>query len=508
MFRLGRISSISLITALLAGLLAAPATAAPTPVTQTAPSDKIRPELRSKFTARSAAGVPMWVRFGDTADLTKASRTDDWTQRGAAVAAALQRAAETAQRDVRRTLDAAGTEYKAFWATNAVYVRNGSLALAEQLAADTEVQGLHPTVQYAEPVIDDRDAARAAATVEWGVAAIRADQVWSQYGARGASITVANIDTGVQYDHPALAAQYRGRNADGTVDHDYNWFDAAGICGGTPCDLNGHGTHTMGTMAGDDGAGNQVGVAPQVRWIAANGCCPDDTALIESGQWMLLPTDSAGQHPDASKRPHIINNSWGSGQPGDDPFMSDITRAWTASGIFGVWSNGNLGPGCDTASAPGSRIDNYSVGAYDANGTIADFSSRGTGQNGETKPNLSAPGVDVRSSLPGNRFGVGSGTSMAAPHVAGAIALLWSAAPGLVGDVDSTRDAAGRLGDRRTGRQLRQHSGPERGRQQRVRRGPAGRAPAGRLGAGRCDRDGGCSPSATGAPATRSAAPN
>jgi subtilisin family serine protease/N-acetylneuraminic acid mutarotase len=318
-------------------------------------------------------------------------------------------------------------------------VKQGSLALAERLAAQTEVQGLYPTVQYTEPVVSAEDTARTAAAVEWGVAAIRADQVWSQYGARGAGITVANIDTGVQYDHPALAKQYRGYQPDGTVDHDYNWFDAAGQCGGAPCDLNGHGTHTMGTMAGDDGAGNQVGVAPGVRWIAANGCCPDDTALIRSGEWMLLPTDSNGQNPDAAKRPNIINNSWGSGIPGPDPFMQDITRAWAASGIFGVWSNGNLGPGCDTASAPGSMIGNYSVGAYDESGTVADFSSRGSGENGEVKPNVSAPGVDVRSSLPGNRFGTASGTSMAAPHVAGAIALLWSAAPGLVGDIDTTR---------------------------------------------------------------------
>ena len=162
------------------------------------------------------------------------------------------------------------------------------------------------------------------------------DQVWSQYGDKGEGIVVANIDTGVQYDHPALVNQYRGNNGDGTFNHNYNWFDAAGTSPNAPSDGNGHGTHTMGTMVGDDGAGNQIGVAPGVKWIAANGCCPSDAALITSGQWMLEPTDLAGQNPDASKRPNVINNSWGSQLPSNDPFMEDITLAWTASGIFGV----------------------------------------------------------------------------------------------------------------------------------------------------------------------------
>jgi N-acetylneuraminic acid mutarotase len=153
---------------------------------------------------------------------------------------------------------------------------------------------------------------------------------------------------------------------------------------------------------------------------------------------MIAPTDLAGANPDTTKRPNIINNSWGTIEPSNDPFMEDIEIAWKASGIFGTWSNGNNGSACETSGSPGSRTINYSVGAYDSSNAIAGFSSRGAGQDGELKPNISAPGVNVRSSLPGNTYGAYNGTSMAAPHLAGAIALLWSAAPSLVGDIDAT----------------------------------------------------------------------
>src|SRR5690606_25569275 len=104
-----------------------------------------------------------------------------------------------------------------------------------------------------------------------------------------------------------------------------------------------------------DGGSNQIGVAPQVTWIAANGCCASDAGLINSAQWMLEPTDLDGRNADASKRPHIINNSWGSELPSNDPFIEDLTLAWDASGIFGVWSNGNNGPACMTSGSPGAR---------------------------------------------------------------------------------------------------------------------------------------------------------
>lgn len=406
------------------------------------PSDSgatIAPQLESRLQADGEADF--WVRFGDHADLAAAGRIGDWDQRGREVARALRETAQTSQAAVRARLDAAGAPYQAFWATNAIRVSSGSDQLAAELAALPGVDSLLPTTTYevpAEPA-EEAPVQPGADAVEWNVANINADQVWSQYGTRGAGITVANIDTGVQYDHPTLVNRYRGNQGDGTFGHDYHWFDAAGRCPDAPCDTNGHGTHTMGTMVGDDGGDNRIGVAPEVTWIAANGCCPDDAALIASGQWMLEPTDLAGENPDASKRPHVINNSWGSRYPSNDPFLEDIATAWAASGIFAAWSNGNSGPACRTSGAPGSRTVNYSVGAYGPDGTIAAFSARGGGQDGGIKPDISAPGVGVRSAFPGNGYAVADGTSMAAPHVAAAVALLWSAAPDLVGDVDAAR---------------------------------------------------------------------
>ncbi|HET6479165.1 MAG TPA: S8 family serine peptidase [Actinoplanes sp.] len=417
-----------------AALAATPAgaQAAPSPTAK----DKIRPELAAQLAERG--GGDFWIRFGAKADLTAASKIKDWDERGTEVAAALKKAAASSQSGVRAELDKGKASYQTFWATNAIKVSKGSSALVESLAKRTEVEGLYAPTKIEAPKVSDGTQQMVLNAVEWGIANINADDVWSQDGVTGEGITIASIDSGVQFDHPALVGSYRGNNGDGTFTHDYNWFDAAGSCGDGPCDNNGHGTHTMGTMVGSAGA-NQIGVAPGARWITANGCCPSETALVESAQWMLEPTDLAGANPDASKRPNIVNNSWGTLDPSNEPFMEDITLAWAASGIFGVFSNGNSGPSCQTSGSPGSSESNYSVGAYGIDNEIADFSSRGTGQNGVIKPNVAAPGLNVRSSWPGSDYRTISGTSMAAPHLAGAIALLWAAAPALVGNVAATR---------------------------------------------------------------------
>ncbi|OLF10579.1 hypothetical protein BLA60_15490 [Actinophytocola xinjiangensis] len=415
------------------------------PGSGTTAADKIGPDLTKRFAAAPDEAQDFWITFTADADTTAARDVRSWDNRGALVVDRLRATAKDSQAATIARLKKAKVEYTSVWITNAVRVEDGSLGLAHALAADPGVDRILPPQEYQPPApvssepSESRVGVNAEAEPEWGVKNIRADQVWRDYGVRGDGIVIGSLDTGVQFDHPALASSYRGYHNDGTFSHDYNWFDASGVSG-SPTDSSGHGTHTVGTMVGDDGAANRTGVAPGATWIAANGCAIcSDTDLIASAQWMLAPTKVDGTAPDPSKRPDIINNSWGSRVPSNDPFMEDIQQAWADAGIFGVWSNGNNGPDCATSSSPGSRTINYSVGAYDVNNTIAPFSSRGAGQDGEIKPNISAPGVNVRSSVPGGRYALFNGTSMAAPHVAGAIALLWAADPALVGDVAGTR---------------------------------------------------------------------
>jgi putative cell wall-binding protein len=416
------------------GLTGGAVAAAPAPD----PGQKLQADVVEELEDRGRATV--LVRFEERADLGAMVEIGSWAERGQAVYEALRSTAERSQAPTLEVLADAGVDHTAYFISNAILVRGGDESLLTSLALDPAVEGVYLPTEYELPEPLPGEPAFTPDDLEWGVANINADDVWSGYGSIGEGIVVANIDTGVDYQHPALVEQYRGNNGDGTFTHDYNWFDAGGVGSDEPVDFEEHGTHTMGTMVGDDGGANQIGVAPGARWIAANGCCPSDAALIAAGEWLLAPTDLAGENPMPSLRPHVINNSWGSGFPTNDPFMEDVAEAWAASGIFGVWSNGNMGPQCQTSGSPGSRVINYSVGAYDIENAIAPFSSRGDGQDGAVKPDISAPGVDVRSSVPGGGYASFSGTSMAAPHVAGAVALLWAAAPDLIGDVTFTRE--------------------------------------------------------------------
>ncbi|XVV09650.1 S8 family serine peptidase [Actinoplanes sp. CA-131856] len=346
------------------------------------------------------------------------------------------------QRGLTELLKEREVAYTSFWISNTIEV-TGDLGLVRELAARADV-GWISLPAVAVTVDPLAKAASGDTELPWGLGQIGADKVWREYGVKGDGVVVGSLDTGVQFDHPALVRQYRGNDGDGTFTHDYNWFDATRTCPerGTPCDDVGHGTHTTGTMVGDDGAGHAVGVAPGAKWIAAKGCqyngCTEE-ALLAAGQWMLAPTRADGSEPRPDLSPDIVNNSWGGPDDGNR-FYDDIIGAWAAAGMFPVFSNGNDGEyGCDTAGYPGANAQTYAVGALDSSGAAAYFSSRGAAADGSTRPDIAAPGVDVLSSVPGGGYAIENGTSMAAPHVAGAVALLWSAQPNLRRDVEATR---------------------------------------------------------------------
>ncbi|MFB7309610.1 S8 family serine peptidase [Streptomyces sp. NPDC056192] len=384
-----------------------------------------------------------FVVLKSQADLSAAKGKKSHAAKAKSAFASLRSEARNSQKPLQSFLDKKKVGYRSYWITNALEVTGGE-NLVDALAKRPDVASIveEHTYELDRTESKSTDAATDAdpAAAEWGVQDIKADQVWDQYDDRGEGIVIANVDSGVQYDHPALVGNYRGNLGDGTFSHDYNWYDPTGQCGtsGVPCDNNGHGTHTMGTMVGAGG----VGVAPGAKWIAAKGCesssC-SDSSLLAAGQWILAPTDHTGQNPRPDLAPDIVNNSWGGG---DTTFYQDIVQAWNAAGIFEAFASGNDGDGvtCSTGHAPGSQADSYGVGAYDVDGKIASFSGFGPSVlDGSMKPNISAPGVNVRSTWPGSAYRSISGTSMATPHVAGAVALLWAAAPSLIGKIDETR---------------------------------------------------------------------
>ncbi|MDX1479695.1 MAG: S8 family peptidase, partial [Saprospiraceae bacterium] len=263
--------------------------------------------------------------------------------------------------------------------------------------------------------------------------------------------------------------RYLGTMED-TVDHNYHWHDAihaisplhmdsivapennpCGLDVREPCDDNGHGTHTMGTMVGRSGM-DTIGVAPGARWIACRNMergYGSPASYIECFEWFLAPTDLDGNKPDPARAPHVINNSWSCPpMEGCHPGNFELIRAaignLRAAGIVVVTSAGNAGPDCNTINRPpGMFAESFVVGATNINDTIADFSSRGAVQvdsSGRIKPDVVAPGVGVRSAWLDSNYIFANGTSMAGPHVAGTVALIISANPDLAGQVGVIED--------------------------------------------------------------------
>ena len=398
------------------------------------------------------------VVLTEQADLSNVTTLPGKAAQSRAVYDALRAVAQRTQAPLRAWLDARGVEYRPFYIVNMLAVR-GDADLALALAARPDVARLaaNPSIRADLPVPESRHALTPSqtASVEWGVSKINADDVWA-LGYTGQGVVVAGQDTGYDWDHPAIVDQYRGWNGI-TATHDYNWHDAirsgGGVCGPDspePCDDYDHGTHTMGTIVGDDGGNNQIGVAPGARWIGCrnmNQGYGTPVTYAECFEFFLAPYPVGGDpftDGDPVMAPHVINNSWScpSSEGCDENSLRDVVENARAAGIVVVVSAGNSGSACSTVNTPPALHDaSFTIGATSSSDSIASFSGRGPvtadGSN-RPKPDVSAPGVSVRSSVPGGLYSSKSGTSMAAPHVTGLVALLWSAWPDLVGDVELT----------------------------------------------------------------------
>ncbi len=415
------------------------------PAPRTADSTALDPRLLQELAAAPGGRGSFIVMLKEQADLSAAEAIPGRAARVAYVYQSLRDLAGRSQAGLRAELDAWGVPYHPFFIVNAIQV-TGDEALARRLAGRPDVARV-----VADPTFDGLDdppagpqAPPAVDAVEWNIARLNADDVWA-LGYTGQGIVVGSADSGVEYTHPALVNQYRGNLGGGSFDHNYNWHDTFGEYS-YPADPNGHGTHTTGTMVGDDGAGNQVGMAPGAQWIACklnSGSVWKASKYIECWEWFLAPTDLNGQNPRPDLAPHIINNSWSCpGSEGCDlDTLLPAAQALYAAGIAIAKSGGNTGPSCGTTTNPGQYTEILATAAFAQGDTIASFSSRGpVTYQGEVrvKPDIAAPGVAIRSSVPGGGYGSNQGTSMASPHTAGLLALLWSAQPALIGDLDTT----------------------------------------------------------------------
>lgn len=295
-------------------------------------------------------------------------------------------------------------------------------SLVRVLARLPGVESIRPDSILQAPVT----AAGGPAPPEWNLSVIHAPDLWSQ-GYTGSGVVVANMDTGVDLMHPDLAAKWRG----GTN----SWYDPHGEHA-SPTDQDGHGTQTMGIIAGGASGGTAIGVAPDASWIAvklyndAGQASYSDIHL--AFQWLLDPDGD----PNTVDAPDVVNASWGLvGTAGQciTEFNHDID-VLKAAGTAMAFAAGNDGPAPLTSLSPANNPAGFSTGAVDSALAIANFSSRGQSAcDGTVYPKMAAPGVNVTTSdlsfggLP--LYMVVSGTSFAAPHTAGVMALLAGAFP-------------------------------------------------------------------------------
>ncbi|SNB47977.1 S8 family serine peptidase [Geobacter sp. DSM 9736] len=382
---------------------------------------------------------PIIVRATGKARVDSIRDRDKRTRRSKIIRA-LRRVADASQREIRNFLDKKKIrKVRPLWLVNGVAL-TANAQLIQELAQLPQVESIildasipMPKTVYSNP-----------ASPEWNIAAVGAPELWN-LGYTGEGVVVANMDSGVDASHPDLRDRWRG----GTN----SWFDPNQEHD-SPADRDGHGTKTMGIMVGGDAGGSSIGVAPGARWIAVkifNDAGAASYSSVHRGfQWLLDPDGN----PDTDDAPDVVNNSWGIENTYGciTEFHPDI-EILKAAGIAMTFAAGNDGPFPSTIVSPADYSSAFSVGAVDSTGTVASFSSRGPSAcGGGISPVVVAPGVDILTTdldfgIPG-AYATVSGTSFAAPHAAGAMALLIQAFPDLDASVIEAafRDSAGDVG--------------------------------------------------------------
>ncbi|KPJ52832.1 hypothetical protein AMJ39_06800 [candidate division TA06 bacterium DG_24] len=395
---------------------------------------KIEPELGHIMAVGGPSEmVPIIVHLVDQTDLSQVITGLDAGPRSERLMRVIEALQETADRTQRGTLKELERERDAgrvrdvrpFWVFNGMAL-SAVPPVISRLAERPEVAAIYLDRPMPGPEHEQGEGVPRDESSEWNIAKVNAPEVWAM-GYDGSGFVVGSFDTGVDVTHPDLESRYRGGSN--------SWFDPYGQHS-TPVDLagpwTGHGTHTTGTMVGGDAGGTDIGVAPGAKWIAAKAW--DDngsgttSAFLEIFEWMMDPDGD----PATDDAPIAVNNSWGFSSYGCETTYLASVQAWVAAGIFPSFATHNYGPGYASARSPGNYLESVGVGNTDSDDVICNSSGRGPSacDPSVVKPDVTAPGVDVWSSVPGG-YGFKSGTSMSTPHVTGGVALLIDANPTL-----------------------------------------------------------------------------
>jgi subtilisin family serine protease len=354
----------------------------------------------------------------------------------------LKAAARKAQPEILQrleTLRATGgaKQIKSFWIADIIEteIRVSDLATLADDPGIEQVE-LYPIITSV-PLIQSTRKSAAPGRVGANLRAIKADSAWAA-GYDGRGRIVCSFDTGVDGDHPALAGNYRGNKG---YPASQCWFSSVDSSqyphafqefAGVGSSIYAHGTHTTGIMIGhDDATGDTIGVAPGADWIAAVAIDIPGSSIFEAFQWAADPD---GNPATVSDVPDVINHSWGVIGIDCSDIFSEVIDNIEALGVVNIFAAGNEGPNWYSVRNPANRVQtyvsNFAVGAVDTTAmSIWIHSSRGPSICGifRIKPNVVAPGIGINSSVPTTYdqiYNIATGTSSAAPHVSGAVAIL------------------------------------------------------------------------------------